>query len=77
MAQTTAFVPYQSKKPEPIFTNFYFHCGQAWDDPCCDSMHNDHCPVCNAEIEPYMSKENKSGDEIVHSAEVKAKAEEA
>lgn len=45
--------------------NFYFHCGTEWSDPYCDSFHNDRCPVCNAEIEPYKSKEF-SGPEFVH-----------
>lgn len=26
-----------------------------WDDPDCDSAHNDKCPACNAEIEPYKT----------------------
>lgn len=36
-------------------TNCYDHCGEAWDEDDCDSFHNDRCPVCNREIEPFMS----------------------
>lgn len=66
MSQTTAFIPYQSKRPDPLFENFYYHCKTEWSDAECDSMHNDRCPVCNKEIEPYRSRENKTGEEIVH-----------
>lgn len=45
--------------------NFYFHCGTQWSDDDCDSFHNDRCPVCNAEIEPYKSKDI-SDPEYVH-----------
>lgn len=45
--------------------NFYFHCGTEWSDPYCDSFHNDRCPVCNAEIEPYKSK-GFSDPEFIH-----------
>jgi len=53
-------------KPKYEFTNYYYHCGTEWEDSECDSMHNDHCPVCDREIEPYKSKENATGEEIVH-----------
>lgn len=54
--------------PEPKYEyeNFYYHCGQEWSDPECDSMHNDHCPVCDGEIEPYKSVELATGEEIIH-----------
>lgn len=48
-----------------ICHNFYRHIGCIddftkkdieWDDPDCDSEHNDHCPICDAEIEPYESE---------------------
>ncbi len=45
--------------PEEVeirFRNFYVHCDQEWQDEW-DSMCNDRCPVCNAEIEPYKSEE--------------------
>ena len=45
---------------EPVmrFRNFYRHeeCGTEWDDVW-DSMCNDECPDCGAEIEPYDSEE--------------------
>lgn len=44
--------------------NFYFHCGTQWSDDDCDSYHNDRCPECNAEIEPYKSED--SDGEVVH-----------
>jgi len=38
-----------------MWTNYYLCvCGEEWQDThscCC----NDHCPVCNKEIEPYIS----------------------
>lgn len=52
--------------PTPSFTNHYHHCGQEWEDPDCDSMHNDRCPVCNREITPYKSVENDTGKTIRH-----------
>lgn len=57
------------------YENFYHHCGTDWSDPECDSMHNDRCPICNAEIEPYKSVENESG-ETVHHASLKTLKEE-
>ena len=38
------------------FKNYYRHCETEWDDTA-DSMCNDRCPVCNAEIEPYKSED--------------------
>lgn len=43
------------------YTNRYIHCGKPWCDAECDSMHNDKCPECNKEIEPYESIENPTG----------------
>ncbi len=54
---------------EMKFTNHYIHCGAEWSDTW-DSMCNDHCPVCDGEIEPYKSEEldanGKVIDEIDH-----------
>ena len=36
------------------YVNFYLHCGKEWQDTW-DSMCNDRCPVCDAEITPYKS----------------------
>ncbi len=38
------------------YTNYYVHCQQVWSDVW-DCMCNDKCPVCNKEIEPFMSDE--------------------
>lgn len=54
---------------EGRWTNHYFHCGVQWDDmwSCqCD----DECPVCHAEIEPYASTDNNTGDVEVHAQDV-------
>lgn len=42
------------------YTNFYRcpECRIEWEDTW-DSMCNDHCPQCEAEIEPYDSEEIK------------------
>jgi len=51
-----------SKEVEMRFRNFY-KCpndGEEWQDEW-DSMCNDRCPKCNAEIEPYKS-EDMTGD---------------
>lgn len=37
--------------------NHYEHCGKHWTLDGCDSFHNDKCPECNKEIEPYSSTE--------------------
>jgi len=37
------------------YQNYYYHCGEHWELEG-DSMHNDRCPVCNKEIEPYDSE---------------------
>lgn len=37
------------------YVNYYRHCSEHWEDTS-DSMHNDRCPKCNKEIEPYESK---------------------
>lgn len=42
--------------PEENYRNYYEHCGQEWSEVA-DSMCNDKCPVCNAEITPYNSEE--------------------
>lgn len=47
------------------YDNHYFHCGEHWIDSH-DCMCNDRCPVCRAEIEPYMSVELETGDVINH-----------
>lgn len=63
--------------PEPkaeVWNNYYYHCATEWNDPDCDSQHNDHCPVCDAEIEPYMS-EDEDGNEVEHADLDKLKAE--
>lgn len=58
--------------PEPevdYYTNYYLHCGQHWRDKW-SCMCNDHCPVCDKEIEPYKSVDaegevtNHVGDEL-------------
>ena len=55
---------------EHRFTNYYRHCDTDWNDPECNSMHNDRCPKCNAEIQPYFSQENETGEIIVHNKEM-------
>ena len=58
---------------ESPWTNHYFHCNTLWDDEwsCqCD----DECPVCHAEIEPYASTENATGDLHIHAQDVYALA---
>lgn len=44
------------KEVKKLYHNFYKHCEKEWDDEW-DSMCNDKCPKCNAEIEPYRSEE--------------------
>lgn len=50
----------------PWYLNHYRHedCpvqpGVEWDDEW-DCMCNDHCPACDAEIEPYESEELTNG----------------
>jgi hypothetical protein len=56
------------------YTNYYYHCGTEWEDGECDSMHNDRCPVCNAEIEPYKSMDNKTFEDTIHADLDKLKA---
>ena len=46
--------------------NHYFHCGEEWSDDDCDSFHNDRCPVCRAEIEPFESQELATGKLVHH-----------
>ncbi len=46
----------ESKEITILFVNFYHHCDVEWNDAW-DSMCNDECPVCGAEIEPYRSKD--------------------
>jgi len=37
------------------YRNSYKHCDYEWSDEW-DSTCNDRCPVCNKEIEPYLSE---------------------
>jgi hypothetical protein len=54
---------------ESCYTNHYYHCGVEWtDDWSC--MCDDRCPVCNAEIEPFWSVDNRDQSEIIHAQEV-------
>lgn len=48
------------------YHNFYEceDCDEQWEDEECDSGHNDHCPSCDAEIEPYKSEITEYGTEI-------------
>lgn len=46
------------------YTNRYVHCGVNWVLEGCDSMHNDRCSKCDAEIRPYLSV-REEGAEIV------------
>lgn len=43
-----------------LVDNHYVHCGEEWVVEDCDSFHNDRCPVCEAEIQPYQSTEYTS-----------------
>lgn len=57
----------------------HYHCpndGTSWDDEW-ECMCNDRCPKCRAEIEPYMSIELRSGEEIIHAQAVYDKAIDA
>jgi len=47
----------------PRVHNFYYHCYVEWDDDDCDSFHNDECPICGKEIEPYSS-DDENGDTV-------------
>ncbi len=38
------------------YINYYKHCNSEWTD-IHDCKCNDHCPDCDAEIEPYKSEE--------------------
>lgn len=53
-----------AEESETRFTNYYVHCRQTWEVDG-DSMHNDRCPVCNAEIEPYASQD-QHGETTLH-----------
>ena len=46
-------------------TNHYIHCGHHWDEEDCDSFHNDRCPRCNKEIEPYFSTVYDDNDKMI------------
>jgi rubrerythrin len=48
---------------EALYCNYYrcSECGEEWEDEW-DSMCNDRCPKCNAEIEPYMSTDLTTGE---------------
>ncbi len=62
-------VQFEGNHPEEIkyeYTNKYSHCGEDWEDDECDSMHNDKCPKCNKEIEPYESVDNATGAVVNH-----------
>lgn len=54
-----------------LVDNHYFHCGDSWIVENCDSFHNDECPECSSEIEPFKSTEyTEDGDkEHYHSAD--------
>ena len=39
--------------------NWYNHCNDNWFLEDCDSFHNDRCPECDKEIQPYESFEYK------------------
>jgi len=43
---------------ENAFTNYYVHCKTQWNDNW-SCQCNDHCPVCDHEIEPYASLDNE------------------
>jgi hypothetical protein len=59
----------KAEAEEGEYTNFYLHCGRHWRDKW-SCMCNDHCPVCDKEIEPYKSVDaegeviNHVGDEL-------------
>lgn len=40
-----------------LVDNHYVHCGEEWTVEGCDSFHNDRCPKCETEIQPYQSTE--------------------
>lgn len=64
-----------SERVEMIYQNHFF-CpvdGAQWDDEW-DSMCNDRCPECDAEIEPYLSVDLRDGSEVVHAQETYDKA---
>jgi len=56
---------------DPSITNHYRHVCPSyrlglveWELQGCDSQHNDRCPECDEEIEPYMSLEiDEDGNE--------------
>jgi hypothetical protein len=54
-----------------LVDNNYFHCGDSWIVENCDSFHNDECPQCSSEIEPFKSTEyTEDGDkEHYHSTD--------
>ena len=49
--------------------NLYHHCNDNWTLDNCDSDHNDRCPICDKEIEPY-GKWIKSYEELAPCYEV-------
>jgi hypothetical protein len=57
------------------WTNHYFHCGRQWDDVW-DCQCNDRCPKCHAEIEPYASTDNATGEVEIHAPDIAKLAED-
>lgn len=51
------------EEEEALYCNYYRCplCGEEWEDEW-DSMCNDRCPGCNAEIEPYKSTDLTTGE---------------
>lgn len=49
---------YEIEDHDTRFHNYYecVDCDERWEDDNCDSAHNDRCPKCNHEIEPYKSE---------------------
>ncbi len=47
------------------FRNYYVHCRQQWSDEW-DCMCNDRCPICDHEIEPYLSLDMPNGETVLH-----------
>jgi hypothetical protein len=48
------------KEDAKSFQNYYRHCGEHW-GLAGDSAHNDRCPECNKEIQPYESIDITNG----------------
>lgn len=53
-----------------MFTNHYLcPCGTEWDDEW-DCACNDHCPGCDAEIEPFISDDGSLAPNAIEEARV-------